>query len=91
MSARTAVAVPVSALRKGPAGDHVFVVATAEDGKTRASVRPVATGAVLGDRVLIVDGLGAGEQVAASGSFKLRESVLVAIVNQPALSASAAR
>ncbi|GMU66889.1 MAG: hypothetical protein AMXMBFR36_31630 [Acidobacteriota bacterium] len=80
-AARTAVAVPVSALRKGPAGDHVFVVATAEDGKPRASMRPVQSGAVLGDRVLILDGLGTGEQVAASGSFKLREAALVAIAD----------
>ena len=38
---RTAVAVPVSALRKGPGGDHVFVIAPDKDGKTRAHVRPV--------------------------------------------------
>lgn len=89
--ARTAVAVPVSALRKGPAGDHVFVVATAEDGKPRAQVRPVTTGVVLGDRVLIVDGLGAGEQVAASGSFKLREAALVAVANPDAAAEGVAR
>jgi membrane fusion protein (multidrug efflux system) len=90
-AARTAVAVPVSALRKGPAGDHVFVVAAAEDGKTRAHVRPVTSGAVLGDRVLIVDGLGAGEQVAASGSFKLRESALVAVADPNAAAEGAAQ
>jgi membrane fusion protein (multidrug efflux system) len=49
---RKAVAVPVSALRKGPQGDQVFVIHA---------------------------GLAAGEQVAASGSFKLREAALVAI------------
>jgi len=32
---------------------------------------------------LIVRGLAEGEQVAASGSFKLRESVLVAIADEP--------
>ncbi len=79
--AHTAVAVPVSALRKGPAGDHVFVIAPGEDGKTRAQVRPVQSGAVLADAVLILDGLAAGEQVAASGSFKLREGVLVAVAD----------
>ena len=81
---RSAVAIPVSALRKGPAGDHVFVVTTGEDGKPRAHVRPVESGAVLGDEVLIVSGLEAGEQVATSGSFKLREAVLVAIGDAPA-------
>jgi membrane fusion protein (multidrug efflux system) len=77
-----AVAVPASALRKGPSGDHVFVLAADSMGKTRAFARPVRTGAVLGDSVLILDGLKAGEQVAASGSFKLREGVLVAPADQ---------
>jgi membrane fusion protein (multidrug efflux system) len=34
---------------------------------------------MLGDDVVIFSGLSAGERVAASGSFKLREGVLVAI------------
>ncbi len=74
-----ALAVPVSALRKGPAGDHVFVVAPDSAGKTRAEVRRVRSGSMLGDEVLILDGLNRGEQVATSGSFKLREGVLVAV------------
>lgn len=88
---RTAVAIPVSALRKGPGGDHVFVLALAKDGKTRAHVRPVQVGAILGDEVVIHAGLSAGEQVAASGSFKLREAVLVAIASDPAAIASRVR
>jgi len=76
-----AVAVPVSALRKGPGGDHVFVIAPAEDGKTRAHLRQVESGTVLGDEIVILAGLAAGEQVAVSGSFKLREAVLVAVVS----------
>jgi membrane fusion protein, multidrug efflux system len=72
-----AVAIPVSALRKGPQGDHVFVITAEADGKTRAHLRPVVSGAVLGDEVLIHKGVQAGELVAASGSFKLREAVLV--------------
>ena len=43
------VAVPVGALRKGPQGDHVFVIAADSTGKTRAHVRPVQSGPVLGD------------------------------------------
>ena len=77
--AGTAVAVPVSALRKGPGGDHVFVVAADSTGKDRAHVRPVRSGPVVGDEVLILEGLEPGEQVATSGSFKLREAVLVAV------------
>jgi membrane fusion protein (multidrug efflux system) len=75
----TAVAVPASALRKGPQGDHVFIIAKEPDGKSRAKMRTVETGTVVGDDVLIVKGLTAGEQVAASGSFKLRDGVLVGV------------
>lgn len=78
---RLAVAVPVSALRKGPAGDHVFVVARDREGRSRAYVRPVEAGALLGDEVLIESGIEAGEQVASSGSFKLRDAALVAIAS----------
>jgi membrane fusion protein, multidrug efflux system len=76
---RDAVVVPASALRKGPGGDHVFVIAPAKDGKTRAQLRLVTAGPVLGDEIVIVDGLAAGERVAASGSFKLRDAALVAV------------
>jgi membrane fusion protein (multidrug efflux system) len=79
-----AVVVPVSALRKGPEGDHVFVIAKDEQGKTRAQLRPVQAGEVLGDSVLILGGLKPGEQVAASGSFKLREGVLVGLASDQA-------
>jgi membrane fusion protein (multidrug efflux system) len=76
---RKAVAVPVSALRKGPQGDQVFVIAPDKDGRARAHVQQVESGAMFGDEVVIHAGLAAGEQVAASGSFKLREAALVAI------------
>ncbi|HET8623439.1 MAG TPA: efflux RND transporter periplasmic adaptor subunit, partial [Gemmatimonadales bacterium] len=79
-----AVAVPVSALRKGPQGDHVFVLTADDKGKTRAHVRTVRSGTVLGDEVLIHSGLEASEQVATSGSFKLREGVLVAVADSAA-------
>jgi membrane fusion protein (multidrug efflux system) len=78
-----ALAVPVSALRKGPQGDHVFVLADSA-GKTRAHLRTVQSGTVLGDEVLIHSGLEAGERVATSGSFKLREGVLVAVADSAA-------
>ncbi|CAG1017900.1 Multidrug resistance protein MdtA [Burkholderiaceae bacterium] len=75
----TAVAVPATALRKGPGGDHVFVLAADKDNRTRAQLRAVRVGATLADEVLIVRGLAAGEQVATSGSFKLRDAALVAV------------
>jgi membrane fusion protein (multidrug efflux system) len=77
--ARKAVAIPVSALRKGPGGDQVFVIADDNDGRPRAHVQQVQSGAMLGDEVVIHSGLTAGEQVATSGSFKLREAALVSI------------
>jgi membrane fusion protein (multidrug efflux system) len=88
---RTAVAIPVNALRKGPGGDHVFVVARGRDGGNRAQLRSVKSGEVLGDKILIHAGLSAGEQVVASGSFKLNDAILVAIANNPALVTSRVR
>ena len=76
---RKAIAIPVSALRKGPGGDQVFVIAPDQEQKARAHVRSVESGAMVGDLVVIHAGLDAGETVAASGSFKLREGVLVAV------------
>jgi membrane fusion protein, multidrug efflux system len=78
-ASRKAVAVPVSALRKGPEGDQVFVITQDKDGHARAHVQQVESGAMFGDEVVIHAGLTAGEEVAASGSFKLREAALVAI------------
>jgi len=81
---RDAVVVPVSALRKGPGGDHVFVLGPTKDGKLRAQLRLVKSGPVVGDEIVIVDGLSAGERVATSGSFKLRDAALVAVADTDA-------
>jgi membrane fusion protein, multidrug efflux system len=78
-SSRMAVTIPASALRKGPEGDHVFVLAQDKSGKTRAHVRQVQVDTLAGDEVVISSGLSAGERIAASGSFKLREAALVAL------------
>ena len=80
-SSRTVVAIPVSALRKGPGGDQVFVITTDKDGRTRVLNRQVQSGTMFGDEIVIHTGLTAGEQIAALGSFKLRDGVLVAITN----------
>lgn len=74
---REAVVVPVSALRKGPEGDHVWVVSNDNDAE-RVHERKVETGPVLGESVILLSGLQSGERVAASGSFKLREGLRVA-------------
>ena len=80
---RMVIAVPVSALRKGAGGDQVFVIEPDKDGKTRAHARLVESGPMFGDEVVIHTGLSTNEIVAASGSFKLREGVLVAIAGEP--------
>jgi membrane fusion protein, multidrug efflux system len=88
-TARKAVVIPASALRKGPAGDHVFLVAEDKDGKSRAYLRQVAVDALAGDDVVISSGLQPGDRVAASGSFKLREAALVALIEPSAPAARA--
>jgi len=53
------------------------VIAPDPQGKTRVHVQPVRSGPVVGDEILILSGLTPGQQVATSGSFKLREGALV--------------
>jgi len=77
---RLATAVPVSALRKGPDGDHLFVLEQDQQGKVRARLRRVIAGAMLDDDVIIEKGVTAGERIAGYGSFKLHEAALVAVV-----------
>lgn len=86
--ARHVVAIPASSLRKGPGGDHVFVLVE-DQGQTRVKLRSVTVDALQGDQVVISSGLEAGERVAASGAFKLREAALVALSNPPVATASA--
>ncbi|TDR44876.1 membrane fusion protein (multidrug efflux system) [Tahibacter aquaticus] len=81
---RSAIAIPASALRKGPGGDHVFVLATDAQGQTRAQQRLIQVTAQLGEEVVIESGLAAGEKIAAAGSFKLRDAALVAVAEAPA-------
>lgn len=76
---RTVVTVPASSLRRGPAGEHVYVLEDQGDGAVRAHARWVTAGPVLGRDVIVVSGLEAGERIAAAGSFKLREGVLVSV------------
>jgi membrane fusion protein (multidrug efflux system) len=79
------VVVPVSGLRKGPEGDHVFVLEASADGQLRARLQPVAAGPVLGDSVVILSGVGVGDRVATSGSFKLRDGILVNVADGAAV------
>jgi membrane fusion protein, multidrug efflux system len=88
--AQSALAVPTSALRRSPGGDHVFVLAKDAEGNLRAQLRRVQAGPALGDEVLIEHGLEAGERIATAGSFKLRDTALVAIAASTAAAPPAA-
>jgi membrane fusion protein (multidrug efflux system) len=59
------------------------VIEPDKDGNPRAHARPVESGPMIGDEIVVQEGLSAGEQVAASGSFKLREAARVAIAKEP--------
>src|SRR5207247_188631 len=64
------VAIPVSALRKGPGGDHVFLIVADSAGHNRAHVQAVRSGPVLEDEVVLLSGLTPGPHVARSGSLQ---------------------
>lgn len=78
-----AVFVPLAAVRRSPNGQHVFVLVE-EQGKLRARMRTVVTGIVQDDEIAVLKGVEAGELVATSGSFKLRDGLLVNTGEVPA-------
>ena len=69
-----ALLVPLTAVRRAPYGEHVFVLVE-EDGQMRARQRVVQTGTVQGTDIVITDGLAEGELIAGAGSFKLRDGL----------------
>lgn len=83
------IVVPLSAVRRSPAGQHVFVIET-KDGHSRARQRPVETGAVIGDMIIVDKGLELGEPIATFGSFKLRDGLLIASEPSPTTDGAAA-
>jgi membrane fusion protein, multidrug efflux system len=72
------VAVPSTAVRRAAYGNSLFVI-TPDEGTqvTRAHQRFVTLGEAIGEDVIVLDGLKAGERVAAAGSFKLHDKVKV--------------
>ena len=80
--AAASVAVPASALRKGPGGDHVFVLGARGRGPRPRGGAARAQRADPGRRGGDPRRARAGERVAASGSFKLRPDVLVSVVEK---------
>lgn len=70
-----ALSVPVDAVQFGSQGDYVYLI---RDGK--AFVRTVRLGATSGERVEILEGLSAGDQVALEGLDRLRDGRAVKVV-----------
>lgn len=81
-----AVFVPLTAVRRSPHGEHVFMLVE-EDGKLRARQQTVKTGTVQQGNIVIREGLKAGDVIAAAGSFKLRDGLLVQTEIPPVASA----
>lgn len=83
------VAIPGTAILYAPYGDSVFVVEDRKDEKDGAGTRTlrqqfVRTGDKRGDYAAIVSGLKAGEVVASTGVFKLRNGQNVVVDNRHA-------
>ncbi len=71
------VVVPGTAVRRASHADNVFVVKPDPEspGSFRASYRLVRLGPSVGDKVVVDEGLEAGESIVAIGSFKLHDGM----------------
>jgi multidrug efflux system membrane fusion protein len=70
---KDAVVIPIAALQRGSKGDYVYLLVNGDT----VSVRPVKSGYVDGEVVVIDKGLDAGEVVVTDGVDKLREGAKV--------------
>ena len=79
------IMVPSTAIQYAPYGDSLFVIESMKDGEGKeylgAREQQVTLGKSRGDQVCIVKGLKAGDQIATSGIFKLRQGGAVKINN----------
>jgi membrane fusion protein, multidrug efflux system len=91
---RSNVSLPASAISYAPFGDSVFVVTDMKGpgGQMYRGARQqfVKLGPSRGDRVAVLSGVNAGDEVVTSGTFKLRNGAAVHVNNavQPANNAS---
>ena len=81
---------PRVAITYAPYGDAVFVISE-QDGKSVVQQHQVHTGAVIGERVVIEQGLKAGDKVVLTGQVKLRNGAAVKIDNSVVPSEGAAK
>jgi len=69
------VVIPSAAIQTGQSGQHVFIVSS----DNRAELRPVVTGAQVGDQTVIESGLSGGERVVTDGQMRLVSGAAVTI------------
>lgn len=86
---QTTIVIPATAISYAPFGDSVFVIEKKHDEKTKQDglvlrQQFIRTGETRGDFVAVTQGLKAGEQVASTGVFKLRNGAPVVIDNKMA-------
>jgi multidrug efflux system membrane fusion protein len=82
VSNEPATVIPNAAVQFGSQGNFVYVVQ-----ENKATLRTVKLGVTEGDRVAVVDGVRAGEQVVLEGLDRLREGRDVTIVEDPPVAA----
>lgn len=76
---RQRLLIPVTALRHDASGSFVYHV----DNENKTRIQAVITGYQYNDKIMIVDGLKAGQQVITKGFLGLRKGKKVSIVNRP--------
>ncbi|AVP58046.1 efflux RND transporter periplasmic adaptor subunit [Pulveribacter suum] len=80
LGSQSGLLVPVTAVRTGPQGDYVYVI----DEEQVARMRPVVRGMATVDRVLVTQGLQAGEQVVTEGGDRVKDGGKVQLAGQAA-------
>ncbi|MGH7132950.1 MAG: efflux RND transporter periplasmic adaptor subunit [Phycisphaerales bacterium] len=86
---RPVILVPSTAVRRASYGDHVFLIAPSTNekdpkGSLRAKQQFIKLGPPVGPDIIITEGLKAGDEIAAAGSFKLRDGAMVMKAPPPA-------
>jgi len=76
-----AVVVPQPAVMIGDRGNYVFLV----DAERKAETRPVTTGRLVGEMLIVTSGLSSGETVVADGQLRLTQGAKMDIKNAAAM------
>jgi multidrug efflux system membrane fusion protein len=76
---KSALVVPAAAIRHGPQGDFVYVIAQDDT----AHIRDVKVGPAIDDRTSVASGLQAGERVVTEGGDRLVDGSVVRLPGRP--------